>query len=42
MLGGLEWEGLDVAIEIHGASDVEQVVRHLVTIRDFQARKQDS
>jgi hypothetical protein len=38
-LGGLEWQGLDVAVEKFGIIDVERLIDSLVAMRDFQARK---
>lgn len=33
-MGGLEWGGLDVVVEMLGVTDVERLVRQLVIIRD--------
>jgi hypothetical protein len=36
MLGGLNWDGLEIAAEIYGFGDIELLVRLLVFIRDSQ------
>ena len=36
MLGGLEWAGLAVVVEILGVADVEALVAQLIAIRDWQ------
>jgi hypothetical protein len=39
LLGGIDWSGLPLAAEMFGIEDVEQLVRDLVTVRDFQRAK---
>jgi hypothetical protein len=41
LLGGLDWNGLPVVAEMLGIEDVDQLVRDLVTIRQYQAPKGD-
>jgi len=38
LLGGLNWDGLPLVVEMLGIDDVDALVRNLVTIRD---KKQD-
>ena len=35
MMGGLDWHALPVVCEMFGISDVDELVRDLVTIREF-------
>ncbi len=41
MLGGLDWAGLPVVAEMLGIEDVESLVRSLITVRDYQRKKDD-
>lgn len=40
LLGGMNWEGIEVVAEVLGIEDVEQLVFDLATIRDFQSRSE--
>jgi hypothetical protein len=40
-MGGLDWSALPVVAEVLGISDVEKLIRHLVTIRQFQTRRDE-
>jgi hypothetical protein len=40
LLGGIDWNGLPLVCEMFGIEDVEQLVRDLVTVRDFQKAKE--
>ena len=33
-MGGLDWNGLDVVVEMLGVTDVERLVRQLALIRE--------
>ena len=35
-MGGLDWAGLPIVVEMLGISDPEQLIAHLVAIRDHQ------
>jgi len=35
-MGGIDWAGLPIVIEMLGVSDPEQLITSLVAIRDFQ------
>lgn len=37
-MGGLKWEALEVAAELLGVDDIEQLVDQLVIIRDHHTR----
>lgn len=37
--GGLDWAGLDVAVELYGVDDVEMLIERLLVIRDYEAPK---
>ncbi len=40
VLGGIDWAGLPLVAEMFGIDDVEQLVRDLVTVREFQKAKE--
>jgi hypothetical protein len=40
LLGGIDWSGLPVVAEMLGIDDIEQLVRDLVTVREFQKAKE--
>ncbi len=35
-MGGIDWAGLPIVCELLGVSDPEQLITHLVAIRDHQ------
>jgi hypothetical protein len=41
LLGGLEWQALDVAVELFGVTDVEALIRGLAIIRDHSLHRDD-
>lgn len=38
-MGGIDWAALPVVAEMLGVADVDQLVRQLVTIREFHKRE---
>jgi|LakMenEpi03Aug12_release.lakeMendotaPanAssembly.Ray.scaffolds.fasta_scaffold08531_9 hypothetical protein len=38
MLGGIDWAGLEIAAEIVGVADIEELVAHLEMIRDNKTK----
>jgi hypothetical protein len=36
--GGLDWQALDLLVEVHGITDVETMLAELMAIRDFMER----
>lgn len=36
MMGGIEWEAMPVIVDVLGITDVDLLIKHLTTIRDFQ------
>jgi len=41
LMGGLDWAALPVVAEMLGVSDVERLIRQLVTIRQFQTPSEE-
>lgn len=37
-MGGIDWKGLDVVVEMLGVRDIETLITELAAIRDFQNR----
>jgi hypothetical protein len=40
-MGGLDWSGLPVVVEVLGISDVERLVRQLKVIKNHRPPKED-
>lgn len=40
LMGGIDWAGLPVVVEVLGVTDVDRLVRQLVTIREFHKRRE--
>jgi hypothetical protein len=38
MMGGLDWQALDVVAELLGVDDIECLVVQLLTIREYKSR----
>lgn len=36
LMGGLDWAALPIVVEMLGIEDVDQLVRNLATMREFQ------
>lgn len=41
VLGGMDWAGLEAAVEMFGADDVDLLIHRLAAIRDWQNESMD-
>lgn len=35
-MGGLDWNALSIVVEMLGIADVDQLIRHLAALREYQ------
>ena len=36
LMGGLDWNALPIVVEMLGIADVDQLIRHLAALREYQ------